>query len=406
MSLAFPLCREPRHEEPIRRLLERAVDFLVARLSPRDLVGVVLTGSFARGEGSVVALDRHLRVLGDIEFFLVVKQDADERRLAVELPAWGREASATLGGDTVRVDLEFGLLDVDFLRRRGRPSIFLYDLLHHGKVLWGPEDLLAIAPAFGPERIPPDDALFLLFNRIVEQLEAYERLDHLDGDGLLDVAYQRYKLPLDLAGSVLAFTGGHVPLYRRRPTAFAGLVAETPSLAALLPPGFGARLEEAARVKTAPQAEDVRPAVRSLDERRAELRRGIAGSVPTVGAFLAWELQRVVRTRGSLPQLLAAWLRTPSWPRRLREWAKLALNPTPAPVPLAPARAAVAFSRTTPRALLYAAGALAFLDLANSHADLAPIAGLLPVRRGAIAADAAAQRRAIVALWRWCVRNS
>src|SRR5439155_271402 len=79
----------------------------------------------------------------------------------------------------VAVDIEFGPVEVGYLRRRARPSIFVYDLATHGKVLWGPSDLLRSIPAFGPERIPREDALHLVFNRTIEQLEAYDRLDSL-----------------------------------------------------------------------------------------------------------------------------------------------------------------------------------------------------------------------------------
>ena len=64
MNLLFPLCREPRHEERIREALERCVAFLIERLPSSHLVAVVLTGSFARGEGSVLPRGGVLRVLG------------------------------------------------------------------------------------------------------------------------------------------------------------------------------------------------------------------------------------------------------------------------------------------------------------------------------------------------------
>ena len=45
------------------------------------IVGLVLTGSFSRGEGTVLAVDGHLRVLGDIEFLVVVPRLTDYRAL-------------------------------------------------------------------------------------------------------------------------------------------------------------------------------------------------------------------------------------------------------------------------------------------------------------------------------------
>jgi O-antigen/teichoic acid export membrane protein len=57
-------------------------------------------------------------------------------------------------------------------------------------------------------------------------------VDRTSGEALFDLAYQRLKLTLDLAGSALAFDGGHVSSYAERPEAFAALLRRTPALAA------------------------------------------------------------------------------------------------------------------------------------------------------------------------------
>jgi len=56
--------------------------------------------------------------------------------------------------------------------------------------------------------------------------------------------------------------------------------------------------------------------------------------------------------------------------------------------------------------LLYAAGALAYADLGARRPDPDAIARFLPLAHRARPLDPQAQRRAIVELWRWCVRNS
>src|SRR5204862_78239 len=154
----FQLCRNAQHEGAVRRVVDGCAGFLADRL-PGKLVGLVLTGSFSRGEGTVLAVNGHLRVLGDIEFLVVVPRMTDYRALRRRANDWGREASARLGAPSVSVDIEFGPVEVGYLRHRARPSIFVYDLATHGKVVWGPPDLLRAIPAFGPERIPREDAL-------------------------------------------------------------------------------------------------------------------------------------------------------------------------------------------------------------------------------------------------------
>src|SRR5204863_4537119 len=112
-----------------------------ARIAASGLVALVLTGSFARGEGSVLEVDGHLRVLGDLEFFVVSSTPVDDRALRARLARLSREATALYGSGDIRVDIEFGTLELDYLRRRARPSIFLHDLVRHGRVVRGRPDI-------------------------------------------------------------------------------------------------------------------------------------------------------------------------------------------------------------------------------------------------------------------------
>lgn len=401
----FRLCRDAEHDAAIRDLLARCVGFLRDRIATRDLVGIVLTGSFARGEGTVLAVNGHLRVLGDIEVFVVIPPTTDHGALRRHLVGLGRQASVALGGERLRVDLEFGPIGLDFLRNRAKPSIFIHDLARHGKILSGPADLLDGLRSVGAARIPREDALFLVFNRTIEQLETYDRLAELAGESLLDVAYQRPKLLLDLAGSVLAFLGIHASSYAERPAAFARAVAATPALTTLLAHGFQSDLERAARVKLRPTTDDLVPRLMDPVDERAWIRHTLVESVPAVTAVLRWELEELLRSAGDLRALLDQYLRAQPFTRRLRAWAKLARHPMPAPLPLGLLRGARLFWRGTPRALLYAAGALAYQALATGEAASDDIAALLPARRRAVPRRAEAQRAAIVALWRWCIRN-
>ncbi|MGH7393541.1 MAG: hypothetical protein ACREM3_29420 [Candidatus Rokuibacteriota bacterium] len=407
MNLGFPLCADAGHGERIREALNECVTLLTRRLCAPSPVAVVLTGSFARGEGTVLPLaDGTLKVLGDVEFFVVLPGLGDSRRRRRQLGAWAREMSSRLVSRGLRLDVEFGPVDVGFFGPRARPSIFVHDLRTHGKVLWGRPDVLDAIPAFEPPAIPREDAVRLVLNRIVEQLAAWDRLPALRAGDVLDTAYQRLKLTLDLAGSALAFAGTHTALYRRRPTAFARLVAETPSLAAHLPPEFAPELAHAARAKLDPESDVAAlPARAGLEEQRAWLAARIAAAVPATTGILQWQLAHLQGRAGRLEDLLARFLRSTPPLARVKDWAKLLLNPLPAPCPISHLRAARLFWTSTPRALIYAAATRTYMALGT--ATPAPdVTRLLPLSRAAAPGDAAAQRRAIVALWQWCVRNT
>jgi hypothetical protein len=396
------LCQEARADAAVAAAIEHCAHVLRERLGPR-LVGLVLTGSFARGEGTVLPIDGHLRVLGDIEFLVLLPHAADYRELRPSLAVWSTQVSQTLAERGMRVDVEFGPVQESYLRRRARPSIFVYELRRHGRVVWGPPDLLQRIPPFGAEAIPRSDAVHLVFNRAIEQLDAWDRVHALTGEALLDVAYQRLKLQLDLAGSALAFAGRHVSAYAERPRAFAALLDDTPTLAALLPPAFVDDLERSARAKLAPTLEDVLPAGR-LGEQRAWVRAEIRRHLPAVAAVLRWELGQLLGGDAPLPTLLERWTGTQSWRSRGRQWMKLALHPMPSPLPLSGRRAARLALRSTPRALTYAAAATAYVALDHDGPATGAAAHRLPLG-GPPPVTAADERAAITAFWRWCIRN-
>jgi hypothetical protein len=402
MAAPFSLCRDPRADAAVRATIGRCVGFLHERLGSK-LVGLILTGSFSRGEGTVLAVDGQLRVLGDVEFLVVLPRARDSRALRPSLATWSREAGPALGGPDLVVDIELGPVEKAYLRRRARPSIFVHDLRTHGKVLWGPRDLLQRIPAFAAAAIPREDAVHLLFNRAIEQLEAWDRVERLGGAGLLDAAYQRLKLQLDLAGSALAFDGVHVASYAERPRAFAALLERRPELNALLPAGFEDELARAARAKIQPEVDEVLPPGPPAAQRKW-IREQIEASVPALAALLRWELGHLLGADAPLPSLLARWIDGQPWRARPRQWAKLALHPMPAPLPLSRRRAAALAWRSTPRRLVYAAGAFAYLGLGDGASITGAAAGLLPLA-GPPPADARAERDSVVRFWRWCVRN-
>ena len=72
-------------------------------------------------------------------------------------------------------------------------------------------------------------------------------------------------------------------------------------------------------------------------------------------------------------------------------------------MPLSVVRGAALARRSTPRALAHAAGTLAYLALGEDTPP-AGATGLLPLADLHLG-TAADERAAVIAFWRWCVRN-
>jgi len=141
-----------------------------------------------------------------------------------------------------------------------------------------------------------------------------------------------------------------------------------------------------------------------LGEQRAWVRAEIRRHLPAVAAVLRWELGHLLGGDAPLPTLLERWTGAQSWWSRGRQWTKLALHPMPSPLPLSGRRAARLALRSTPRALTYAAAAIAYVALDHDGPATGAAAHRLPLG-GPPPVTAADERAAITAFWRWCIRN-
>lgn len=200
-------------EAAIRAAIEHCGERLIR--PELRLSGVVLTGSFARGEGSFIEENGRVKVLGDIEFLGVVEDKSSLSALTIALK---REEGA-LSEELDKMGVECKIDVVPALRRyfrTARPSIFAYELRAHGQLIAGDSAVLGEMPVFGSAEIPRLDAFYLLNNRIMEQLENYCALSAGHIGAAEKAAYGIAKFYLDLATSILTFEGAYVPTYRAR----------------------------------------------------------------------------------------------------------------------------------------------------------------------------------------------
>jgi hypothetical protein len=179
------------------------------------LRAVILTGSLARGEGSLSNDGTPGRLASDAEFVVVLHDrvplptSSDSARLG-----GGIESQLAAGG--VQCHVSLSCVHDDFLRKM-RPHIFAYELRTCGKVLYGEQDILALIHPVTAAAIPLEDAWRLLSNRMVEMAEALcETQSAGTGPVPQKVFYRAAKLQLDTATSLLIFTGNYAPSYRQR----------------------------------------------------------------------------------------------------------------------------------------------------------------------------------------------
>ncbi len=190
----------------------------VAASLPTKPLAVMLTGSFARGEGSALITGKQLCSLSDMEFLVLCRDDSDLGIVQEALNHQARCLSKWLASRGIECELEFSAVDEHYLRRL-RPHIFAYELLAHGRIVWGDEEVLASAPRFPASAIPRWDAWRMLNNRLLEQLQWAEVAAQRDPKWLESAFYHALKCYLDLATVVLIFEGQYRSCYVERAVA-------------------------------------------------------------------------------------------------------------------------------------------------------------------------------------------
>jgi hypothetical protein len=273
------------------------------------LQGIILTGSWARGEATFVVQDGHYAVLGDAEFLLVFERSA-------KLPPQDRLASLkhklerTLENNEIHCQLSFAAVHPEYLQKLP-PHIFTYELRACGRIIWGDQNLLSLIQGFSPGEISLKDAWYLLCNRIIEQFQILSELT--DRSNLsASLAYSTVKLYLDLSTSLLVFLGEYKPTYAERANQLTRMARRGSSddLPFALAP-FARAVQRCTAWKISPQTEGLVADWHFWEQaiRYAQL-------------LWQWELERMIGAIDgrSNSDLLKQWCRLQPVSGRLRGW--------------------------------------------------------------------------------------
>ena len=289
----------------------QAVVELASVAFPSGLRSIVLTGSLARGEGTWLRDGARTRVAGDAEF-LMIFEDSAELPSVDAIVRYRQVVTSRLAARAIDVQVGLSSVKTRYLVKL-RPHIFAYELIVHGKVIYGDQSILALAHAFTAPEIPLEDGFRTLLNRMIELLEA---LCEVEESGTITerVHYRAVKLTLDMASSYLVFRGQYEPTYRARAARLQKLAATSVSSAFAIQP-LSNLVAEATRYKLDGFDRDASMAATDLIE-----------LVNQSHALWLWELKNLVGiSRGdSDSELMRAWIGDQELSERLRGWASVA----------------------------------------------------------------------------------
>jgi len=297
-------------------ICECTVDLAVSEYG-RNLKAIILTGSLARQEGTFVHDADGWKQFGDAEFLLVFEERAalpsSESLLKLQ-----RTVEAELLALALRCKISLAAVHPQYLRQL-RPHIFAYELLTHGRVLWG-KPILSAIPRFLPAAIPLEDACRLLCNRMIELLEVSVGITDELREMPKEVFYQSVKLYIDMGTSFLVFAGGYEPTNAGRAETLRSL--QTQSVTANSCPLNIARFAE--RVVACTQCKlsgADKLQLPNLHEQPSSLTLW-KEAIADAHSLWRWELSQLTGTRVAQTdrELIRRWMRQQPVKERLRGW--------------------------------------------------------------------------------------
>jgi len=194
----------PKINEKVAKIIERLKDELVSQFHPKS---IIISGSFGRGEATVIEENGKLKFLSDCEVILIPYKWIFNRR---KLEKFEQNFYKKTG---LKVEI-WGFtptlyLFLPFLSKKIKPTIANYDLKYGSKVIYG-KNYLERIPNFKPEDIPLWEGVRLLLNRMAEALEHFS-LNPSD-----EMLFWTDKIVLACQDSLLLLLKEYTPSYRER----------------------------------------------------------------------------------------------------------------------------------------------------------------------------------------------
>ncbi|MGB7439335.1 MAG: hypothetical protein WBR26_01385 [Candidatus Acidiferrum sp.] len=214
----------PLSSEVRTTICAAAVAICTASFGPR-LHSLILTGSLARDEATILKRGTTKTLVGDADFLVVLHQNVTDTNLS-ELHKIERSIEKLLFETGISAHVGLGTVNPAFFDRL-QPRSFTYELKHSGEVLWGDAHILNRIPQYHPAHLSKEDAWRTLNHRTIEVLIAFAASDPNANCLPANLEYALIKLYLDLATSYLIFVGRYQPTYAARAAELRSLLKET-----------------------------------------------------------------------------------------------------------------------------------------------------------------------------------
>ena len=197
-------------EKILRDRLSDIVKLIIEKLP--DTLSIILGGSFAKGEGSVIVNGNEIKPLKDLDIYVFLNHSPN-KKIAAEIE---ESVSKVFTNESSVSDSRFEFnkfrVDIEYLRPRNLDwhiDLFSYDMRMHGVVLYGKNLLRAVS--WNLEQIGPNSPMRYIFEKMTG-LIALSSQEMFDGHNVSDsrrllINYECAKTYVEI-GSVLTFMFG------------------------------------------------------------------------------------------------------------------------------------------------------------------------------------------------------
>lgn len=204
-----------RINKKVVEIVKKLKEEVITKFHPKS---IILSGSFGKGEVTVVEDGGNLKFLSDCEVTIISNKIIFNRDKIKQFSKKFYEKTSlkvVMGGVVMGIYLQ-----LPFLSRKLKPTMENYDLKYGSKVIYG-KDYLEKIPNFKPEDIPLWEGIRLLFNRMAESLEHFSVEKPSE-----EMVFWTNKIVLACQDALLLSMGEYHYSYRKRNEMFQNLFLE------------------------------------------------------------------------------------------------------------------------------------------------------------------------------------
>jgi len=203
-----------RFQRTLPDCLDEAIDCvsLAVQSDGHEFCALILTGSAARAEMTIVERDGSVVWLSDLEFLVPIESPKHLPSARESLARITKAVSAQLLQKGQQLEVELTPAPFAYFTSL-TPRIFSVELKEHGRQLFGKTNVLDLVPEIPTGGISEEEAWRLLSNRLVERIAADLEWDALT---VIEARYGLSKLALDILTSSAVFAGAYETSYERR----------------------------------------------------------------------------------------------------------------------------------------------------------------------------------------------